>query len=148
MRLPVPSATWWQHVWRLRRRWNDSWQILLQGSKRIILAGCQIRTVWMKVQSFLAEILHNFRVCCAVCGRALLFSGITTSLRPGHFLWSKKACKSTDFQTRPVFQVDHHVQLPQLCFFCACASNHVTVNTRALCRIYQGHLKYQRVRCL
>jgi hypothetical protein len=66
-----------------------SWQVLLQGSKHIRLAGCQILPVLMMVQPFPVEILHNFRVLCAVCGRALLCSGITPSLRPGKFLDQK-----------------------------------------------------------
>jgi hypothetical protein len=112
------------------------------------LAGCKPRTVWMMVQRFPAKIPHNFRVCCAVCGRPLLLNAIASSLRSGHFPWSQKSRNSTDSHTRPVSQVGHHVELPQLCSFCACASNHVTVNTRAFCRTYQQHLKYQRARGL
>jgi hypothetical protein len=37
-------------------------------------------------------------------------------------------CNSSDYRGRPVFQVGHHFELPQL-FLCAYASNHVTMNT-------------------
>jgi hypothetical protein len=36
-----------------------------------------------------------------------------------------------------VVQVGRQVELSQLCSACACASNHVTVSTRAICRVYQ-----------
>jgi len=53
------------------------------------------------------------------------------------FSMLEKACNSSDFQVRPVFQVGHHVELPQLCSCCTYALNHMTTNTRALCYIYQ-----------
>jgi hypothetical protein len=141
LRQPRVGSTWLTSLSQVKRP-----DRFFKTAYNIILAGCQISSLWMMVQSFPAEIPHFFRVCCSVCGRALLRSGITPSLRPGHFHWTPKSCNSTDYQTRTVFQIGHHVELRQLCCFCACASNHVTVNARDLCRTYQQHLKYQSVR--
>jgi hypothetical protein len=113
-----------------------SWQVFLQGVRHIRLAGCKTRTVWMIVQRFPAKIPHNLLVCFIVCSRPLLCTAIAPSLRSGHFPWSQKSCNSADYRMRPVSQVGQHVELPQLCSFCACASNHVTANTVALCRTY------------
>jgi hypothetical protein len=51
---------------------------------------------------------------------------------------------SLDFQERPIFQVCLQVQLLQLYFFCTYATI-TTMNTRALCCIYQQRLKFQQV---
>jgi len=47
-------------------------------------------------------------------------------------------------------KVGHRVEQPQLCPFCPCASNNVTVNTRILRHtcIYQLYFKFWRVLCL
>jgi len=49
----------------------------------------------------------------------------------------KKAGNSSDFRARQIFQVGHHVEVPQLCFFCVNASSHMTVNPKGLCRLHQ-----------
>jgi hypothetical protein len=52
-------------------------------------------------------------------------------------------CNSSYFQAWPVCQVGCHGELSQPCSFCAYARNHMTVNPRALCHIYQQLLKSQ-----
>jgi hypothetical protein len=49
----------------------------------------------------------------------------------------KKAGNSSEFRTRHIFQVGHHVEVPHLCLFCVNASSHVTVKTRGLWRLRQ-----------
>lgn len=61
------------------------------------------------------------------------------------FCAHKKAYNSTDFQTRPVIQVGHCVELLPQCSFCAYMLNHITMSIRVLCRICQQHLSFQRV---
>jgi hypothetical protein len=87
------------------------------------------------------EFLSDFRDCYAMCGRPL--SRRKTALPPsrlGQFPSPQGACSSSEFQARPVCQVGHRAELLQPSL-CACASSHMTVAARALCRTYHQNLK-------
>jgi len=87
------------------------------------------------------QVLSDFKGCCAMCGLPL--SRRKTALPPRRleqFPSPQGACNCSEFQARPGCQVGQRAELPQPSF-CACASSHMTVNTRALCRTYHQNLK-------
>jgi hypothetical protein len=59
-----------------------------------------------------------------------------------NFQAPRKRVSPLTFKLDQFSQVDHHAELSQLCSLLACASNHMTVSTRALCHIHQQHLKF------
>jgi hypothetical protein len=91
-----------------------------------------------------ANMQHHLATCCL--DNTSLPDGSTSYwwiLAANTFCDNKKCVAPQDFWARLVFQVGRHVDLLQLCSFCTHASNHMAMNSRALCHIYQQHLKFQ-----
>lgn len=145
--VPVASRTWWQRVWRHHRCETMSWQVFLEGAKLLTIAGCQTRTMESGPTVFHQHFCSKFRVWWAMCGWALSWSRPAPTRRnTGSLQCAQEECASLELQERPVFQMLPHIELPQLYSFCTYACDHMTVETGALYRVYQQHLKCQRIR--
>jgi len=70
-----------------------------------------------------ANVHHHFATSYTdITGYTMALSVHTNHLLTFHV--PQKVCNFLGFKARPVFQVGHRAQLPELCSFCVYASNH------------------------
>jgi hypothetical protein len=106
--------------------------------------------LWCTVQLFETKILHYVSespmLCCAVDRLYAAQSHHRYEHRdnsrvpPTPSLPQKKEENSSDCPVSPAFHVSHHVELRQLCPFCSCALDHITLRTSELYSV-QGDQK-------
>jgi len=120
--------------------WRQHIQQFITGKISTLSKWKTVENCWMPIPDYMRNsptfpywnFVCKFRVCCALCSQASSHRRITPFLRwLGHITCPQYAYNATGFPVRPVFQVGHQSELPQLCSFCAYAPNHMTMNTKS-----------------
>jgi hypothetical protein len=95
-----------------------SLQMAFQREEQIQIAGHQIQTVWARVQRFPIEILRHIpSLLCHLPSRIVMEYNHTIDKNPVTLAVPTKVHKFLEFEARPVFQVGHHFELSELCFY-------------------------------
>ena len=120
---------------------KKSWQMLLQERELMKVYWYQNWNVWWMVQ-FPSKLLQQLSSLPAIYSQALSWRRITLLWWLEHLLWPQKLITPWTSRQGQFVKCVPMLKCHSCAPLCAYVSDHMTMNTRALCHIYQWDLNF------